>query len=538
MRKRNAATFVTATTLSLIACAVLWPSGPAHAAQTLVRPAANEPLDISSYWFLVAAGIAFLIPAGLVLIGAAGLHPQRAWDAALGGLAAIGLASLGYWATGFALQFGGVGLFHTHPDLMGLVWEWSALPTDWGIGWGMAGLRGWFLSGLEITPAAYSLFLAHLPWAVTAALLPVLALRGRAPAMATLLLALLTGGLFYPLAGNWVQGGGWLAALGNNLELGHGLIDFGGAGSVFLVAAGLTLAALLVWLPRRAKRPISDPALPAVHLPLLAVVGALCLLAGILGWNWANPIQAAAVGDLAPLRGSVNSLLYAAGGVLVPLSYTWFVIGKSDPLMTARGLAAGVIAGLAAGPFVTPSAALVIGLLAGASVPFVTFVIDRVMRLNDTAGVISMAGIPALLGLLAVGILADGSLGSGWQNTGVGTYLGVSGQGVSGLLVAQGYQLDFPGQLQAQVIGGLALGLWGFLVGSLTCIPLAVFLQGLEAAAISPQASGRASSTMPQSAGTPSGQTVQNRPSEPRFGPSATGEGGGVESTLRQAPTD
>ena len=34
------------------------------------------------------------------------------------------------------------------------------------------------------------------------------------------------------------------AALGNNLGLGHGLIDFGGAGTVFAVAAGITLAAV------------------------------------------------------------------------------------------------------------------------------------------------------------------------------------------------------------------------------------------------------------------------------------------------------
>jgi len=439
-------------------------------------------MDVTNYWYLVAAALAFLVPAGLVLIGAAGMDPQRSWAAALAGLAAIGLAGMGYWAVGFALQFGGVGLFYTDSALMGLVWEWSALPANWGSGWGMAGLSGWFLSGQAMTPAAFALFLAHLPWAATAALLPVLALRGRAPAGVTLVLSLGTGAVFYPIAGNWVQGGGWLAALGRNLGAGHGMVDFGGAGTVFLLAAAMTSAALLVWLPRQPSRPLSDPDLPPVHLPMLAVVGALLLPVGVLGWSWSNPIQAGAIGDLEPLRGSVNGLLFVISGSLIPVLYTWFVSGESDPMMAARGVAAGAIAGLGAGPFVTPTVALVVGLLAGGSVPFVTFVVNRILRLNDTAGVVSMTGVPALLGLLAVGIFADGSVGAGWQNTGVGSYLGVTGQGVTGLAAASGFVADFPGQIQAQVIGIVALLLWGFVMGSLICVPLAALVQGIDAA--------------------------------------------------------
>ncbi len=439
-------------------------------------------MDFSNNWYLIAAGLAFLIPAGLVLLGAACMSPKRAWDAALGGLAAICLAGLGYWAVGFGLQFGGVGLFYNDPHLSELVWEWSALPADWGTGWGMAGLRGWFLAGIGSNYAVYALFLAHLPWAVTAALLPVLSLRGRAPAVATLLIALFTGGLFYPLAGNWVRGGGWLAALGNNLGLGHGFIDFGGAGTVFAVSAGITLAALLIWLPRSVPRSLFDPTLPSVHLPLLAVVGALLLMVGSLGWNWSNPIQLSTLSELAPLRGSVNVLLCAMGGGVIPLLYTWFVTGESDPSMTARGVAAGTIAGFAVGPFIAPSAGLLVGLMAGGTVPFVTFVINRVMRLNDVAGVVVMAGLPALIGLLSVGILADGLVGSGWQKTGIESYLGVDGQGVSGLLVAEGFQRDFPAQLQAQIIGTVTLLLWGFITGTLVCGPLAVFFHGVEVA--------------------------------------------------------
>jgi Amt family ammonium transporter len=444
---------------------------------------ADGSLLLPSYWYLLMAALSLLVPAGLILISVAGLEPERAWSAALGGLGAIGITGFSYWAFGFALQFGGVGLIYPLPELRMLVWEWSAFSPDWGIGWGMAGLSGWFLSGADVTPLVYALFLAHLPWAMTAAALPVIALRGRAPATAPLVLAFFMGGVLYPLAGNWVQGGGWLSALGRNINLGHGLIDFGGAGTVHLVAGGFAVAALLIWTPRRARQPLNTVQLPPVQLPLLASVGALLLMAGSMGWWWANPLQTSTLSEVALMRGGVNNILFAGGGALIPLIYTWFVTGRADPLMTARGLAAGVVAGLACGPFVQPGVAFFIGFFAGGAAPFVAFVSDHVWRLDDATGVAHVSMIPAAVGLLLVGLFADGTAGSGWQTTGVDSYLGVTGQGVSGLFVARGYQPDFPAQFQAQVIGVLALALWGFVSGLLICGPVALIYYGLQRSA-------------------------------------------------------
>ena len=438
-------------------------------------------MDSSYLWHLTAAGLAFLLPAGLILVAASGMRAQRAWDAALGGLAAFCLAGLGYWAAGFAFQFGSVGFLYTdHPELSALLRGWSPLPEGWGVGWIAAGLDGWFLTGAAATPAAMGLFLAHVPWSMAAALMPVLALRGRAPALATLIIALVVGAVVYPLAGNWVQGGGWLAALGRNVGLGHGLVDFGGGGTVFLVSASASLAALLVWPPRRsAQKRAANSELPTVHLPLLAVVGSLLVMAGVLAWVWASPVQQP--GTTTPytaMRTAVNGLLYAAGGVTIPLLYTWFVTGTSDPGMSARGLVAGVIAGLAAGPFPGHAGALLTGMLAGGSVPFVTFALHRVFRLDEGAGIFATTGIPAAIGLLCVGVFADGAAGAGWQQVGADSYLGVTGQGVTGLLAATGFRSDFLGQFQAQVIGIIGLGLWGFVSGSIICVPLGLFFFG------------------------------------------------------------
>ena len=172
-------------------------------------------MDSTLFWHLTAAGFAFMLPAGLILVAASGMRAERAWDAALGGLAAFCLGGVGYWAFGFAFQFGSVGFLYTdQPGLSALLRGWTPLPEGWGVGWIAAGLEGWFLTGPAATPTAMGLFLAHAPWAMAAALMPVLALRGRAPALATLAVALVSGGIIYPLAGNWVQGGGLAGGAG------------------------------------------------------------------------------------------------------------------------------------------------------------------------------------------------------------------------------------------------------------------------------------------------------------------------------------
>lgn len=457
---------------------------------------AGAPLLLPSYWYLIMAALSLLTPAGFVLVSVSGLEPERAWDAAIGGLAAMGLTGFAYWAVGFGLHFGGVGLVHTLPDLQSLVWEWSPIASEWGSEWGMAGLTGWFLSGTDLSPLAYALFLAHLPWAMTAAALPIVALRGRAPALITLLLALLIGGIIYPLAGNWVQGGGWLSALGRNVALGHGFIDFAGAGTVHLLAGAFALATLIVWRPRRTQPTNSQTQLPPVQLPLLATLGGMLILAGALGWYWSNPLQVVTLSELGLMRGSVNLILCASGAALAPILYSWFVTGRTDPMLGARGLAAGAVTSMALAPFISTGVAFLCGFFVGATVPFVMFIADRTFRLDDATGVLHISLLPSILGLLMVGIFADGVTGQGWQATGVGTYLGVADQGVSGLFVANQFAIDFPGQLQAQVLGVLVLSMWGFMLGMILCTPLGLFFFGIEKSANSQLLTGGRSRRM------------------------------------------
>ncbi|MBX7234930.1 MAG: hypothetical protein K1X65_11130 [Caldilineales bacterium] len=427
--------------------------------------------NLTPIWPLLAAALAFLIPLAVALVASAGLPESEARQTALTPLAAFALAVIGYVLVGFGLHYGGAGLVVDHPDLAGLVWEWSPISADWGADWGMAGWAGF---GMSVQNSlTYLLLISTLPWATTAALLPMLALRGRAPALVTALFGLLAAMIGYPLIGNWVQGGGWLARLGFNIGAGHGYVDFGGA-SLFLMAGGVALAGILVFLERLPK-PDRPAELPPVHLPLLAVVGAGLLLVGSTGWLLAWPLTDWE--HLSAVRVVANALLAAAGGAALPLFYTWFVAAGADALQGARGAAAGWVAGLAAAPFLSPSAALLVGAVAGLLMLLAGWLIDHRLRLQDRGGVLATFGLPALAGLLAVGIFADGTAGAGYNGVGIEEYLGAAGQGVTGLLAASGLAADWPGQLLAQAAGVAVIFLLSFLVVSLLALPAALVIR-------------------------------------------------------------
>ncbi len=377
-------------------------------------------LDLSPlpFWPLLAAALGLLLPWGAAFVASDEVDAARP---GLMALIALLLALVGMAATGFALAFGGVGIPIDHPDLAALVWEWTPLRQGELAWWGVAGWMGFGMRGAQ-TPLAAWLFLAALPGVATASLLAMIPLWRRLSPLAGVIMAALTAFILAPLALNWTQAGGWLMHLGESVGAGEGFIDAAGA-AMFLLPAGVALAAL--FLPRDPIEGGDD---------LWAGLGAGLFLAGGAAWIIASPLPLWT--PLAPVQALLNALLAAAAGGLIGLLYVWAVQRQPSALGTGRSAAAGFVAALAGLQFFNPLQAMLVGAVAAWIAILAAYLLHDVWSREDAGGVFSGFGLPALWGALAAGFFAPA-----------------------------------PGQMRAQVIGGVSILMLGFLA--------AWFLQGI-----------------------------------------------------------
>jgi Amt family ammonium transporter len=409
------------------------------------------------------------------------------------------VAALAYFAAGFAFHFGGIAQVSSQPALSGLYWEWY--PLDQSVEaevarlWGIVALKGWALSGEAITPAVLRLFLGHVSLVGVTAMIPVGSLPWRLRTAVSVLIGLVTGTLIYPLVGNWIWGGGWLASLGSSLGLGHGLVDFGGGSVIFLSASMVTLTALILLKPQPEPEEEMEPAevvvttgldhrltvyeetpasfeevlpttpMPSAYLPILSILGGGLMLLGWFGLTTGAHMPTAL--NFSPVQAAINGLLAALSGALTAAAYSWFTTRHLNPLMTTRGLVAGLVLASAGAPFLPIWIMIGAGLVFGLLLPPLIYLFNQALRLGDRLGALATYGVSAAIGLLLVALFADGRAGQGWNGVGPTGYLGVDGQGVSGLVTASGFAADWPGQFQAQLLGIGAVILWTLLVAFL-----------------------------------------------------------------------
>lgn len=415
------------------------------------------------------AGFLLLLPLGLILFTTSSLPQAEQYGAGAATTAFIvwGLATLAYFGAGFAFQFGGVAVSNPHSDFAELYWNWSPLDASFGPGWGVIGLRGWALLGTAATPGVYDLFLRHIALLGITTTIPTFILYRRARFWVLMLFALLAGTLFYPLIGNWLWSGGWLANLGLTQNLGHGFVDAGFA-TPFLISGIICLAALLIFKQPKNTNSVNladtsaEVPMPAAYLALLSFFGL-----GMVLWSWAfvaNAQHIPTATNIAMPRAALNGFLGSFAGAVFAALYSKFTTTQFNPLMSARGGLAGLIIVSAAAPFIVPWQAIIAGAIAGLLLPFFIYFVDYTLNLNDHTGGVATYGVMGLFACLLVAFIADGSSGIGWNNVGMNSYLGVDGQGVSGVLVVIGYASDWPSQLNAQLLGVGAIIVWVFLL--------------------------------------------------------------------------
>jgi len=394
----------------------------------------HSKIAINIIWTLVAGFLVMFMQTGFALVETGFTRAKNAAHTMSMNMMIYGIGLLGFWACGYAFQMGGVGTMSTLGGTAPLNHEFTI--TLLGKSFGLFGLKGFFLSFGTYDVGVFALFLFQMVFMDTAATIPTGAMAERWKFSSFIVFGFFMSMLIYPLFANWVWGGGWLSALGANFGLGHGHVDFAGSSVVHMVGGLAALAGAIVLGPRIGKftktgKPV---AIPGHHIPM-AIVGTLILAFGWFGFNAGSTLSGT---DLRIAVIATNTMLASAAGAVSAMIYMWSRYGKPDPSMMANGLLAGLVAITAPCAFVNSVSAVIIGAIAGALVVASVFFVERVLKVDDPVGAVSVHSVCGMWGVLSLGLFADGVYGEGLN--------GVSG-GVRGLFYGD------PRQFLAQSIG-------------------------------------------------------------------------------------
>ena len=370
-------------------------------------------------WTLIAAIMVMLMQAGFAMVECGFTRAKNAGNILMKNFLDFSAGSIIFFLFGFAFMFG----------------------TDAG---GFIGLSGFALGGVDATTAdgqwMLTFWFFQSVFAATAATIVSGGIAERTKFPAYIIASIVITGLIYPISGHWAWGGlngnaGWLEGLG--------FADFAGSTVVHSVGAWVALAGAIVVGPRMGKYTPDGKAraLPGHNIPM-AALGVFILWFGWFGFNPGSTTTAdGTIGYIA-----VNTSLAACAGTLGAMLTVWKRFGKPEASMTMNGALAGLV-GITAGCYeVSPMGAIIIGLISGVLVVLSVEFIDKVLRIDDPVGAVSVHGVCGAFGTIAVGLFAAPEYG-----------------GITGLFYGGGI-----GQTITQCIGVVAVFAWAFGLGLIT----------------------------------------------------------------------
>lgn len=376
----------------------------------------NPTAPVNMIWVLITGFLVWFMQLGFAFLGAGLIRAKNNVNYWTKSFMDFCISSLGFWAFGFALMFGGSKLF-------------SGLDE----GNSIFGYSGFFLSGESYDVSTITLWFFQMVFAATACTIVAGAVAERMKITAYLAYSFILGALIYPIYGHWIWGGGWLSTI--SIMGATGAKDFAGSGVVHMVGGLAALIGAAMVGPRIGKfnKDGTPNQIKGHNLPFV-VIGTFILF---FGWFGFNPGSTMAATDLRISVIAVNTFLAGVTGAVIALYWNFYRTGKMDIIAGCNGCLVGLVAVTAGCAYIAPWAAVAIGALA---VPFMfvtAHIVERVLKVDDAVGAVPVHLGGGLLGLLAVGIFADGTYG-----------------GVSGLINGD------TGQLLLQLVDIAALVAW------------------------------------------------------------------------------
>ncbi|MCK3682625.1 ammonium transporter [Maribellus sp. YY47] len=334
-------------------------------------------IGIDNMWLLVTGFLVMFMQPGFALVEAGFTRQKNTANILMKNLLDFCIGSLLYWAIGFTIMYGdSIGGFIGMPDLF-------------------------FMSdGFGDNYSDYADLFFQTVFAATAATIVSGAMAERTEFKAYLIFSIVITVLIYPISGHWTWGGGWLSQLGFH--------DFAGSSIVHSVGGWVGLAGAAMIGPRigKYKADGTPNAIPGHNLAYGAL-GVFILWFGWFGFNPGSQLAAAgtdnavAIGHIA-----VTTNLAAAAGAVTAMLVAWFRYKRPSLSISLNGALAGLVGITAGCDAVNPEGAVAIGIIAGFVLPFAVEFIDKVLRVDDPVGAVSVHGVSGAIGTLAVGLFS------------------------------------------------------------------------------------------------------------------------------------
>ena len=354
-----------------------------------------EYSSVNTIWVLLGAALVFFMQAGFAMCEAGFTRAKNTGNILMKNLMDFCIGTPCFWLVGFGVMFGaGSAVFgKLDPLIMG---DYSHILP--------AGVPLW----------SFAIF--QTVFCATSATIVSGSMAERTKFSAYCIYSACISLFLYPISGHWIWGGGWLSQLGFH--------DFAGSTAVHMVGGVCACIGAAMLGPRIGKYDADGkPRAILGHNLSIAALGVFILWFCWFGFNGCSTV-AMDSDEVLVSAGLVffNTNLAAAIASVVTLIFTWLRYGKPDVSMTFNAALAGLVGITAGCDMVSPVGAAVIGAVCGILVVLSVEFFDKVVKIDDPVGAISVHGVCGATGTILTGLLAtDGGLlyGGGFGFLGV-----------------------------------------------------------------------------------------------------------------------
>lgn len=380
--KRNfkviSAVFVIAVILVFAGLGIVHPVWAAEEAN-VVQAVKSNTSAIDTLWVLLAAFLVFFMQAGFGMVEAGFIRTKNVCNILMKNLMDFCMASVGFFAFGYALMF--------------------------GLGNGFVGNGGWFLIGAQSGASnvpLYAFWLFQAAFCGAAATIVAGGMAERMKFTSYMIYSFVISAFIYPVIGHWIWGGGWLSKMG--------FADFAGSAVVHTTGGVAALIGTICLKPRIGKyKPDGTANVIAGHNIPIASLGVFILWFGWFGFNPGSTLGICDGGNLISLV-AVNTNMAAVVAAITAMFIVWAVYGKPDFSMAMNGALAGLVGITAPCAYVSPISSMLIGVVSGILIVVGVSLLDK-LQIDDPVGAVPVHALNGIWGTLAIGLFGRQSLG-------------------------------------------------------------------------------------------------------------------------------